>query len=69
MRILTQKHAQFAVSFFQLLKPESIRRQDARADVFNYIEVFYNPKRRHNTAGDTSPVEFAKRHTKRLGCV
>ncbi|MDR7336281.1 putative transposase, partial [Roseateles asaccharophilus] len=41
-----------AESFFQLLKRERIRRQvyatrnDARADVFNYIEMFYNPKRR-----------------------
>jgi putative transposase len=49
-----------AESFFQLLKRERIRRQiyatadDARkADVFNYIEMFYNPKRRHGTAGDT----------------
>ena len=46
-----------AESFFQLLKRERIRRQiyptrdDARADVFNYIEMFYNPKRRHGTAG------------------
>lgn len=42
-----------AESFFQLLKRERIRRQiystrdEARADVFNYIEVFYNPRRRH----------------------
>jgi putative transposase len=64
-----------AESFFQLLKRERIRRQiystrqDARADVFNYIEMFYNPKRRHNTAGDVSPVEFEKRHSQRLGSV
>ena len=64
-----------AESFFQLLKRERIRRQiyptrdDARADVFNYIEMFYNPKRRHGTAGDTSPVEFERRHFQRLNCV
>ncbi len=58
-----------AESFFQLLKRERIRRQiypsrdEARADVFNYIEMFYNPKRRHGTAGDTSPVEFERRHS------
>jgi hypothetical protein len=46
-----------AESFFQLFKRERVRRQiyatrcDARADVFNYIEMFYNPKRRHGTAG------------------
>lgn len=64
-----------AESFFQLLKRERIRRQiyltrqDARADVFNYIEMFYNPKRRHNTSGDISPVEFEKRYFQRLGRV
>lgn len=48
-----------AESFFQLLKRERVRRQiyatrdQARADVFNYIEMFYNPRRRHGTAGAT----------------
>ena len=61
-----------AESFFQLLKRERIRRQiyptrqDARADVFHYIEMFYNPKRRHNTSGGVSPVEFKKRQFQRL---
>ena len=64
-----------AESFFQLLKRERIRRQiyatreDARADIFNYIEMFYNPKRRHGTAEDVSPVEFEKRHSQRLKSV
>ncbi len=64
-----------AESFFQLLKRERVRRQiyatrsDARADIFNYIEMFYNPKRRHGTAGDTSPVEFERRHCQRLKSV
>lgn len=37
---------------------------DARADIFNfnYIEMIYNPKRRHGTAGGVSPVEFEKRY-------
>ena len=49
-----------AESFFQLLKRERIRRQiyptrqDARGDVFNYIEMFYNPKRRHTAADNVS---------------
>ncbi|WP_115287900.1 IS3 family transposase [Aquipseudomonas alcaligenes] len=57
-----------AESFFQLLKRERIRRkiystrQDARADVFDYIEMFYNPKRRHGFNNQLSPVEFEKRH-------
>jgi len=42
-----------AESFFQLLKRERIRRRTyltrdaARQDVFDYIEMFYNPTRRH----------------------
>ena len=36
-------------------------RDEARADVFDYIERFYNPKRRHSTLGYLSPVEFEKR--------
>jgi putative transposase len=31
---------------------------EARADVFDYIERFYNPKRRHSTIGYLSPMEF-----------
>jgi hypothetical protein len=33
-------------------------RDDLRADVFDYIERFYNPKRRHSTIGCLSPVQF-----------
>ena len=57
-----------AESFFQLLKRERIRRkiyttrEDARRDVFDYIEMFYNPIRRHGSAGGMSPVEFEKRY-------
>lgn len=64
-----------AESFFQLLKRERIRRQiystrdEGRADVFNYIEMFYNPRRRHNSAGDLSPVEFEQRYFQRLESV
>ena len=64
-----------AESFFQLLKRERVRRQiyptrgDAKADVFNYIEMFYNPKRRHGTAENVSPVEFEQRHFQRLNSV
>ena len=64
-----------AESFFQLLKRERIRRkiystrQDARADVFDYIEMFYNPKRRHGFNNQLSPVEFEKRHLLSLGSV
>jgi putative transposase len=53
-----------AESFFQLLKRERIRRkvyltrEDARRDVFDYIEMFYNPRRRHGYANRLSPLEF-----------
>jgi len=36
-------------------------RDDARADVFDYIERFYNPVCRHSTIGYISPVEFEKK--------
>lgn len=64
-----------AESFFQLLKRERIRRKtyldrdEARRDVFNYIEMFYNPKRRHGCANDVSPVEFEKQYFNRLKSV
>lgn len=33
-------------------------RSDARRDVFEYIELFYNPKRKHTNDGILSPVDF-----------
>jgi putative transposase len=53
-----------AESFFNLLKRERIRRKtyrtrdEARADVFNYIEMFYNPQRKHVRNGMLSPIAF-----------
>ncbi|MEI7713963.1 MAG: IS3 family transposase, partial [Rhodospirillales bacterium] len=35
-------------------------RDDARADVFDYVERFYNPTRRHSTIGYLSPMEFER---------
>jgi putative transposase len=64
-----------AESFFQLLKRERIKRriyatrEEARGDVFDYIEMFYNPKRRHNHANGMSPVEYEKQYFMRLGDV
>ena len=51
-------------SFFSSLKTERTARTtyrtraQAKADVFDYIERFYNPKRRHSTLGYLSPMEF-----------
>lgn len=55
-----------AKSFFNLLERERIRcrtyktREEARQDVFDYIEMFYNPKRKHARNGMLSPVEFER---------
>ena len=54
-------------SFFSSLKTERAKRKtyrtrdEAKADVFDYIERFYNPKRRHSTIGYLSPMEFEMR--------
>ncbi|SHM77758.1 Integrase core domain-containing protein [Roseovarius litoreus] len=59
-----------AESFFQLLKRERIRRRtyptrdDARRDKFDYIKMFYNPKRKHTNNGMLSPVDFETRRQK-----
>ena len=51
-------------SFFSSLKtertaPKTYRtRDEARADTFDYIERFYNPRRCHSTLGYLSPVAF-----------
>ena len=53
-------------SFFSTLKTERTHRQHyatrnaARADVFDYIERFYNPTRRHSTLGNVSPAHFER---------
>lgn len=53
-------------SFFSTLKLERMNRKvyrtrdEAKADVFDYIERFYNPRRRHSTLGYLSPMEFEK---------
>jgi len=51
-------------SFFSSLKTERTARRvyrsraQARSDVFDYIECFYNPRRRHSTIGYVSPIQF-----------
>ena len=64
-----------AESFFQLLKRERIKRktystrEDARSDVFDYIEMFYNVRRRHGFNNQLSPIEYEKQYKTRLESV
>ena len=56
-------------SFFGALKRERVNRvryrtrEQARADLFEYIEVFYNRKRRHSYVGNISPDDFERQST------
>jgi len=53
-------------SFFGLMKRERVNRvryrtrDEAKADLFDYIECFYNRKRRHGYIGNISPAEFER---------
>ncbi|MGP6463975.1 IS3 family transposase [Pantoea agglomerans] len=64
-----------AESFFQLLKRERIKkkiygtREEARSDIFDYIEMFYNSKRRHGSSDQMPPTEYENQYYQRLGSV
>jgi putative transposase len=53
-------------SFFSSLKTERVHRKvyqtrdQAKADVFDYVERFYNPYRRHSTIGYVSPADYER---------
>ena len=55
-----------AESFFSHLKKERIKRKiyltrdEAKSDIFDYIEIFYNRKRRHSYCDQMSPMAFEK---------
>jgi transposase InsO family protein len=58
-------------SFWSSLKTETrmdiqpaASRAQARLAIFDHIETFYNPKRRHSSLGYLSPVAFENKHTK-----
>ncbi|MGZ6576690.1 MAG: IS3 family transposase, partial [Solirubrobacteraceae bacterium] len=56
-----------AESFFATLKKELVRRRtwptrrELTGELFDYIEAFYNPTRRHSTLGYLSPAQFELR--------
>lgn len=62
-------------SFFQLLKRERIKkkiygtREEARSDIFDYIEMFYNSKRRHGSSDQMSPAEYDHQYYQRFRSV
>ena len=59
-----------AESFFHSLKTELSRdyhyltRKEAKKDIFEYIEIFYNRKRRHSTINYCTPTEFEEQYEK-----
>ncbi len=62
-------------SFFQLLKRERIKRrtyatrEDARSDIFDYIEMFYNPVRQHGYNNGLSPVKYEQQYFERSASI
>jgi len=62
-----------AESFFPLLKRERIKRkiygtrEEARSDVFDYIEMFYNCSRRHGSSNQMPLSEYENQYYQRLG--
>jgi putative transposase len=64
-----------AESFFSLLRKERVRnrtyktRSDARSEIFDYIECFYNPKRHHGSNNGLSPLQYEKRYFTELEIV
>jgi putative transposase len=59
-------------SFWASLKKEQVHHQhyktraEARADIFDYIETFYNTIRRHSALGNLSPMDFTQSFVNRL---
>ena len=63
-----------AESFFHTLKTECVyheryeNREQAKQNIFEYVEVFYNNQRRHSTLGYLSPAEFEQRYYQQHLC-
>lgn len=61
-----------AESFFSLLKTERVKRKiykarnETRSEIFNYIEFFYNPTRRHGNNGGLSPRKYEEQYFEKL---
>nr|WP_235501705.1 IS3 family transposase [Trabulsiella odontotermitis] len=44
-------------------------REEARSDIFDYIEMFYNSKRWHGSSDQTPPTEYENQYYQRLRSV
>jgi putative transposase len=57
-----------AESFFQLLKRKRIKKKiyrtrlEVHSGIFDYIEMFYNSKRRHGLSNQMSPAEYKNQY-------
>jgi putative transposase len=63
-----------AESFFSTLKNELtlherfVTRSAARATIFDFLEMFYNPVRQHSTLNGLSPIQFEKTNARLTTC-
>ena len=61
-----------AESFFATFKKRVIKRkirstrEEAKSEIFNFIEMLYNPVKRHGHTGGVSPVKFEEAYFTRL---
>ena len=61
-----------AESFFATFKKRVMQRkiyatrEEAKGEIFNFIEMFYNPVKRHSHTGGVSPAKFKKAYFSRL---
>lgn len=64
-----------AESLFSLLKKDRVKkiiyktRAEARSEIFDYIECFYNPRRNHGTNGGLSPNDYERQYFQELESV
>ena len=64
-----------AESFFATFKKWVTRkkiystRDEAKAEIFNFIEMFYNPQKHHSHTGGVAPVQFEKAYFEKLTTV
>jgi len=64
-----------AESFFATFKKRVTQRkiystrEEAKGEIFNFIEMFYNPIKRHSHTGGISPAKFEEQYFEKLGSV